>query len=85
MAHIKTYENGTIALVDTWTTEDVYSCAEDNDLSINEDIAIKTLELMARSHDANIGINWNSMLFAIEQAMQISSKESNNVFDLIND
>jgi hypothetical protein len=82
MAHLKTYDDGTIALVDIWTLEDIFSIAEDSDLIINNEIAIKTMQIMADRHDAEIGINWFTLHSALETAIEICNREAETVIDL---
>ena len=65
MAHIKTYDDGTIALVDIWTLEDIQQCAEYYDIVLCTQYAIETLELLCKSFDSEIGINWDSIYSAI--------------------
>jgi len=59
-------ENGSFVLRDEWHVEDVMSQAEDLGVKLTEDQAIEVLYWLAKCHDANYGINWNSIDSAIQ-------------------
>ena len=48
-----------------WHVDDVYDAAEGEELTEEEAIAV--LELLDESHDANEGVNWYTVQWAIEQ------------------
>lgn len=61
-------EQGEPVLRCDWYTDDVLSM----DDSLTEDQVRKVMELIARTHDADIGINWE----VIKQAIHIIKGES---------
>jgi hypothetical protein len=75
MAHIKTYEDGSIALVDIWTIEDIFCLAEDNDMKITQLDAERCLIIASKATDANVGINWDTLLLALHQAITLNNKD----------
>lgn len=75
MAHIKTYDDGSIALVDIWTIEDIFCLAEDNDMQITQLDAERCLIIASKATDAEIGINWDTLLVALHQAIEFNNKD----------
>ena len=66
MAHLVT-EDGITFIRNDWFVDDVQARLEDNwDFTLTDDECIKVLELVADSHDANDGINWDAIDAAIE-------------------
>jgi hypothetical protein len=66
MAHLVT-EDGITFIRNDWYVDDVQARLEDNwDFTLTDDECIKVLELVADSHDANDGINWDAIDAAIE-------------------
>ena len=57
MAHMAKNEEGVLYLSDPWYVEDVLLARPD----LDEDQALKVLEAVANSFDANLGINWDSL------------------------
>jgi hypothetical protein len=51
----------------TWTTDDIWDVAEEHDITLSESQADAILGIVGDSHDANIGINWDVILYAIHQ------------------
>jgi hypothetical protein len=72
MAHLVT-ENGKTFIRDEWSEEDIQSVAE-CDLGLEKPLTEKqvyrTMELVVESFDANIGIDWEVIAMAIEQALK---------------
>jgi len=64
-------ENGSFVLRDEWHIEDVMGQAENMGIELTEDQAIEVLYWLAKCHDANYGINWDS----IDSAIQFVTKE----------
>ena len=59
-------ENG--VLYDKWLVEDVhYQTNGMFKVPLNDDECMKVLELMAEYHDANQGLNWEFMLYCIDE------------------
>lgn len=72
-AALESYWQNRIAI--TWSTEDVISCAEENNnAEITEEEARDILESVCHSHDASIGINWDTIKFAVDD--KLDEKES---------
>jgi len=61
-------EDGELVLRSDWYTDDVLSIDE----SLTDEQVRKVMELIARTHDADIGINWE----VIKQAIHIIKGES---------
>ena len=69
MAHLVT-ENGKLIIRDEWHEEDIQSVAEDNhDTTLTPEQMKKIMELIIKSFDANIGIDWEVIDSAIEQVL----------------
>mgnify|MGYP003642686625 FL=1 len=59
-----------------WTSQEIIDHAKDGmgiDLSIED--ARKTLRLLERKHDSEVGINWHSITCAIEEIISIKYKQ----------
>jgi hypothetical protein len=65
MAHIKTVDGVTV-LVDEWHIEDVHQAAGDMGITVTDEEAEDVLCAVARSFDANIGINWELFYYHLE-------------------
>jgi hypothetical protein len=48
-----------------WTVEDVIQCANDNGLAISKYKAQEVLDKLLYDHDANIGINWDTIFYTL--------------------
>lgn len=53
-----------------WHWEDVKMCAEDNEIEITEQQSRQILQALKHGHDAGIGINWDVILFEIENYLE---------------
>jgi hypothetical protein len=73
MAHIVT-ENGETFLRDDWGVEDVRNIIEYNGIEdaqgFTDEDCINVLRIVARSHNASVGINWEVIEYAIEYYLQ---------------
>jgi len=50
-----------------WTSQDIIDHANDGmDIDLSIEDARKTLRLLERKHDSEVGINWHSITCAIE-------------------
>jgi hypothetical protein len=58
--------NGSYVLCDEWDLEDIQNQAENMDIQLSKDQALKVMYWIAKTHDANYGINWDSIDSAIE-------------------
>ena len=71
-------ENGTFVLRDDWHIEDILMEAESMDIKMSHIQAVQTMEVIAKSFDANNGINWivigETINFVIEQEKNIKKK-----------
>lgn len=56
------YEDGAPVLRSDWHPEDILSI----DPSLSEEQVLDVMQLIARTHDANIGINWMVIEVAIQ-------------------
>lgn len=59
------YWEDTIAVI--WSTQDVISYAESQDLTISENTAKDILDRINNNHDCNDGISWNSFDYYLEE------------------
>ena len=51
-----------------WTSQDIIDHANDGmDIDLSIEDARKTLRLLERKHDSEVGINWHSITCAIEK------------------
>ena len=78
MARVIT-ENGVTFLSSGWFIEDVRCVIEDEEIegaeNFTDEDCVKVLEIVARSHDATIGINWEVIECAIEFYLQQGEKK----------
>jgi hypothetical protein len=66
-------ENGVLILRDDWYEEDIRSVAEEMGIELTDGMVEETMHLIAKSFDANIGVNWESIEASIDV---IVSKET---------
>ena len=70
MAHL-VKENGKLIIRDEWHEEDIQGVAEDDhDTTLTPEQMQKVMELIVKSFDANIGIDWEVIGSAIEQIIE---------------
>jgi hypothetical protein len=70
MAHLVT-ENGKTFIRDEWSEEDIQSVAESSQLKeLTPEQVTAVMDLIVESFDANIGINWDTIFWAIEQVIE---------------
>lgn len=62
--------DGKPVLRDEWHPMDVESVAEDMEVELTDDQVHEVLEILARRHDANIGINWDVIGSAIDYVLE---------------
>ena len=71
-------ENGIFILRDDWHIEDVLIEAENMEHKLTYGQAVQVMDVIAKSFDANIGVNWivigEAINFVIEQESNISGK-----------
>jgi hypothetical protein len=58
------------AIVLIWTTEDVHVKAEENDIELTEEQAIKVLEHISNYHDCSYGVNWDTIDCSIDEVLE---------------
>lgn len=63
--------NGKVVLRDDWHIDDVMSVADSMGVKITEDDAEFVLEIVADGFDANVGINWQVIEYAIERIVEV--------------
>jgi hypothetical protein len=69
MAHLVT-ENGRLIIRDEWHEEDIQGVAEDDhNTTLTSEQMKKVMELLVKSFDASIGIDWEVIDSAIEQIL----------------
>ena len=71
------YEDGEPILRSDWWLGDVMSQADELQINITREEAIKVMELVARTHDSCVGINWD----VINNAILIIKEEANDTDD----
>jgi hypothetical protein len=71
-------ENGTFILRDDWHIEDILNEAVDMDYKLSHEQAVQVMTVIAKSFDANIGINWivigEAINFVIDQQSEMAGK-----------
>ena len=73
MAHL-VKENGKLIIRDEWHEEDIQGVAEDDhDTTLTPEQMQKVMELIVKSFDANIGIDWEVIGSAIGQVIEEKS------------
>lgn len=76
IAHLSTKNQHAVVLSKLWDTEDIHQVVSDNDLEpISEYDAHKALQLVDRTHDANIGISWDTLLSAVESPRNLTDEQ----------
>lgn len=70
--------NETNSVIIIWEAEDVRNVIEQNDLplELDNDQCLEVLDYVVSKHDANWGINWDSILYAIEYIFEDELKEA---------
>lgn len=70
--------NETNSVIIIWEAEDVRNVIEQNDLplELDNDQCMEVLDYVVSKHDANWGINWDSILYAIEYIFEDELKEA---------
>ena len=59
-------ENGSYVLRDEWDLEDIQNQAENMDITLSVEQALEVMYWIAKTHDSNYGINWDSIDSAIQ-------------------
>ena len=70
--------NETNSVIIIWEAEDVRLVIEQNDLplELDNDQCLEVLDYVVSKHDANWGINWDSILYAIEYIFEDELEEA---------
>jgi len=70
--------NETNSVIIIWEAEDVRNVIEQNylPLELDNDQCLEVLNYVVSKHDANWGINWDSILYAIEYIFEDELKEA---------
>ena len=70
--------NETNSVIIIWEAEDVRNVIEQNylPLELDNDQCLEVLDYVVSKHDANWGINWESILYAIEYIFEDELKEA---------
>lgn len=70
MAHIAKDKHGNKYIADDWSIEDIQSVADCMELpELTPDQVEAVMDVVVESFDANIGVNWEVIEFAIEQVL----------------
>lgn len=65
LSQLKDYGSKKIAII--WSTEDVHATAANmEDTQLTEEEAEQVLDEVERHHDANIGVNWETLEYHIQ-------------------
>ena len=64
------YDADTVLLMPVWGVEDVLQCADDVGEAITDKQALSVLALCHHYHDANMGINWDTIRVAIDMVKE---------------
>ncbi len=76
IAHLSTKNQYDVVLSKLWDTEDIHQVLSDNEMEpISEYEAHKALQLVDRTHDANIGITWDTLLCAVESPRNLTAEQ----------
>ena len=68
--HIEKYKEKIIAgeaIASIWVIDDVEHMAKQMGRTLSHDQQIEALEIVENNFDANIGINWDSIFYAIDE------------------
>ena len=65
---LKEYWQDKIAVV--WTVEDIEEIAIDDGLKISQKQAVEVLEQILDKHDATVGINWDTIRYALDKYLR---------------
>jgi len=70
--------NETNSVIIIWEAEDVRLVIKQNDLplELDDDQCLEVLDYVVSKHDANWGINWDSILYAIEYIFEDELEEA---------
>lgn len=70
--------NETNSVIIIWEAEDVRLVIEQNylPLELDDDQCLEVLDYVVSKHDANWGINWDSILYAIEYIFEDELEEA---------
>lgn len=60
------FEDGTPILRSDWWPEDFHAAAEDLGVELSDEQLVEAMELVARGHDATVGVNWDVISYAVE-------------------
>lgn len=66
MAHVE-IRNGKPVLTDDWHDDDIYQVAEEMGVTLEDSDIEFIMEIIADAFDANNGINWTLIEYAIEE------------------
>lgn len=78
MAHIFTNEDGTVELHDVWCYEDIQNVQDCRDGEhLTDEQCKKVIEQLASWYDANEGINWLTVEYAIDEVLEAKHETQN--------
>ena len=72
MEHLSYVKDNDIIAVDIWGMDDVKEKAEDSyGICIADEQASNVLSMMASSHDCEIGMNWDTLEYHLENEINV--------------
>ena len=69
MAKLIQDNNGNWEIIESWCDEDITQQAEDDGVTLTPAQVHRVMEVIVRSHDACIGINWDVISSAIDYVL----------------
>jgi hypothetical protein len=67
-------ENGVWILRSDWHIEDIKNQSENMGLYLSDDECLQIMDIIADSFDANLGINWEIIDYAINEYMRCNDE-----------
>ena len=75
MPYVQTNENGEPMIVDNWYASDIQEVAVDKfDTTLSNKQIEEVMHVIVNTHDANIGIDWEVIEYAIDEVLSGETK-----------
>ena len=75
MPYVQTNENGEPMIVDNWYASDIHEVAVDKfDTTLSNKQIEEVMHFIVNTHDANIGIDWEVIEYAIDEVLSGETK-----------
>lgn len=68
------FEDGTPILRLDWWPDDFHATAEDLGVELSDEQLLEAMEIVARRHDATVGVNWDVVSNAVEYVTEGAKK-----------